>query len=68
MAKVKKEVKKENLVVRSKVYGLVKSAGLRIGGDFVPALSDKIHALIQASVQKVQAEGRKKTLNVADLV
>lgn len=64
----KKEAKKENLVVKSKVHGLVKSSGIRTGGDFYVALSDKIHVLIQGAIQKVQAEGRKKTLNATDLV
>lgn len=68
MAKKVKVAKKENLVVRSKVYALVKGEGLRMGGDFTAALSEKIDATVRASIQKVQAEGRKKTLNATDLV
>ena len=62
----KKEAKKENLVVKSKVHGIIKKAGFRTGGDFYEALSEKIHAVIDAAIQKVQAGGRKKTLNAED--
>ena len=63
----KKEMKRANLVVKSKVHGFVKSSGLRTGGDFYVALSDKMYALIQASIQKVEADGKEKTLNAVDL-
>jgi len=58
----------ENLVVVSKVKKLVKEAGYRTGGDYVDALSAKIEAVVKASVQKVQTEGKKKTLGAEDLV
>ncbi len=58
----------ETLVVVSKVKKIVKDAGLRTGGDYVDALSARVDALIKASVQKVQAEGGKKTLGAEDLV
>ena len=57
----------EALVVASKVKTLVKEAGLRTGGDYIDALSAKIEAAVKASIQKVQAEGKKKTLGVEDL-
>ena len=57
----------EALVVASKVKKLVKEAGLRTGGDFIDALSAKIEAAVKAAIQKVQAEGKKKTLGVEDL-
>ena len=68
MAKAAKPVKKETLVVTSKIYKLIKSQGLRVGGDFVAALSEKVHVLVGASIQKVQSEGKKKTLNQDDLI
>ncbi len=58
----------ETLVVVSKVKKLVKDAGLRTGGDYVDALSAKIAGMITASVQKVQADGKKKTLSAEDLL
>ncbi len=57
----------EPLVVASKVKKLVKEAGLRTGGDYIDALSVKIEAAVKSSIQKVQSEGKKKTLGVEDL-
>lgn len=57
----------ETLVVVSKIKKLVKEAGLRTGGDYIEALSAKIEAAVKASVQKVQAENKKKTLGAEDL-
>ena len=57
----------ETLVVVSKIKKMVKESGLRTGGDYIDALSAKIDAVIKASVQKVQAEGKKKTLGAEDL-
>ena len=58
----------ENLVVVSKIKKMVKEAGYRTGGDYVDALSAKIEAVVKTSVQKVQTEGKKKTLGAEDLV
>ena len=57
----------EALVVASKVKKLVKESGLRTGGDYLDALSAKIEAAVKASIQKVQAEGKKKTLGAEDI-
>lgn len=57
----------ENLVVVSKVKKLVKEAGFRTGGDYIDALSSKIEASVKSSIQKVQTEGKKKTLGAEDL-
>ena len=57
----------EMLVVVSKVKKMVKDAGFRTGGDYVDALSAKIEGIVKASVQKVQTEGKKKTLGAEDL-
>ena len=58
----------ETLVVVSKIKKLVKEAGFRTGGDYVDALSAKIDAAVKASIQKVQADGKKKTLGAEDLI
>jgi phage-related protein len=57
----------EVLVVVSKIKKIVKDAGFRTGGDYVDALSAKIDAAVRASITKVQAEGKKKTLGAEDL-
>ncbi len=57
----------ETLVVVSKVKKLVKEAGLRTGGEYIDALSQKVEAAVKASIQKVQADGKKKTLGAEDL-
>jgi hypothetical protein len=67
MPKKIKAAKKETLVVTSKIYKLVRGEGLRIGGDFIAALSDKVAGYVQASIQKVEADGKKKTLSATDL-
>jgi len=58
----------ETLVVVSKIKKVVKDAGFRTGGDYVDALSQKISAMVSASIAKVQQESNKKTLGAEDLV
>ena len=57
----------ETLVVVSKIKKLVKDAGFRTGGDYIDSLSNKINSLVQASIEKVKADGKKKTLGAEDL-
>jgi hypothetical protein len=57
----------ETLVVVSKVKKIVKDAGFRTGGDYVDSLSAKIGQMVQASIEKVKADGKKKTLGAEDL-
>ena len=57
----------EMLVVVSKVKKMVKDAGYRTGGDYVEALSTKINAMVNASIERVKADGKKKTLGAEDL-
>ncbi len=57
----------ESLVVVSKVKQVVKQAGFRTGGDYIDGLSKKVGELVQASIAKVQADGKKKTLGAEDL-
>ncbi len=57
----------ETYVVVSKVKKAVKEKGLRTGGDYVDALSKKVEDIVNASIAKVQADGKKKTLGAEDL-
>lgn len=56
------------LVVTSKVKKLVAGADLRTGQDYITALSTKVESTIKASVDKVKAGGKKKTLGAEDIV
>ena len=57
----------DTLVVVSKVKKLVKEAGYRTGGDYIESLSSKIGSIVQASIDKVKADGKKKTLGAEDI-
>jgi hypothetical protein len=57
----------ETLVVTSKIKKIVKDAGFRTGGDYIESLSTKIGSLVAASIEKVKADGKKKTLGAEDL-
>lgn len=58
----------ETLVVVSKLKKMVKEAGFRTGGDYIAGLSDRIGQIVQASIEKVKTEDKKKTLGAEDLV
>jgi hypothetical protein len=55
------------LVVTSKVKKMAKDAELRTGADYITALSNKVQEIVKASIDKVKAEGKKKTLGAEDL-
>lgn len=57
----------ESFVVVSKIKRAVKEKGFRTGGDYIEGLSKKVEEMVNASVQKVQAEGKKKTLGLEDI-
>ena len=57
----------ETLVVVSKIKKMVKDAGFRTGGDYIDSLSSRINGLVMASIDKVKADGKKKTLGAEDL-
>ena len=57
----------ETLVVVSKVKKMVKDAGYRTGGDYIDGLSNKINQIVLASIEKIKADGKKKTLGAEDL-
>lgn len=55
------------LVVVSKIKKLVKESGLRTGGDYLEGLSKKVVEIVQSSINKVKADGKKKTIGIEDL-
>ena len=57
----------EILVVTSKVKKLVATSGLRTGQGYITALSTKVESTIKTSVDKVKADGKKKTLGAEDI-
>lgn len=57
----------ECYIVVSKVKKMVKEKGLRTSGEYLEALSKKVVEIINGSVQKVQSEGKKKTLGSDDI-
>jgi len=57
----------DTFVVNSKVKKVVKEKGFRTGGDYLVALSKKVEEMVNASVNKVIEEGKKKTLGSEDL-
>ncbi|OGS47010.1 MAG: hypothetical protein A2539_09205 [Elusimicrobia bacterium RIFOXYD2_FULL_34_15] len=57
----------DTLVVVSKIKKMGKEAGLRTGKDYIEALSVKVDGIIKASIEKVKAEGKKKTVGAEDL-
>ncbi|MBI4656855.1 MAG: hypothetical protein HY746_08950 [Elusimicrobia bacterium] len=58
----------EIIVVVSKVKKLAKDAGFRTGADYIEALSAKVNQMVSASIEKVKAEGTKKTIGAEDLI
>ena len=57
----------ESFVVVSKIKKTVKEAGYRTGGDYIDALSAKVNEIVKASIEKVKADGGKKTLGSEDI-
>lgn len=57
---------KETLVVVSKVKDYVKSKGMMTSSEAVPALSDKVYALIDEAIKRTKENGRQ-TIKPQDL-
>jgi histone H3/H4 len=57
---------KETLVVVSKVKEYVKSKGMMTSAEAVPALSDKVYALIDEAIKRTKDNGRQ-TIKAQDL-
>lgn len=56
MADKKKE--REVVVVGSKIKDVVKAAGCQSSGDLVEAVSEKVHDLVAAAVERAKQNGR----------
>ena len=57
----------EMVVVVSRIKKMAKDAGLRTGGDYLQSLSERVNQMVNASIEKVKAEGKKKTIGTEDL-
>ena len=57
----------DTFVVVSKIKKKVKEAGFRTGKDYTDALSQKVESILNGSIDKVKADGKKKTLGAEDL-
>ncbi|MCA9637500.1 MAG: DUF1931 family protein [Myxococcales bacterium] len=49
---------KENLVVGSKVKEVIRAAELRSDGNLVEAVSNKVHDLLAAAIERCKANNR----------
>ena len=49
---------REVVVVASKIKDIVKAAGLQSSGDLVDGVSEKVHDMLAAAVQRAKANGR----------
>jgi histone H3/H4 len=54
------------LVVASKVKGVAKAKGMRMGADYIEALSTVVLAITEQAIKNAQAAGRK-TVQSADV-
>jgi len=67
MAKAKAKRKaREIVVVGSKVKDVVRSAGLRSDGELVQAVSDKVHDMLQAAIERCE-KNKRGTVRPHDL-
>ncbi len=65
-AKKKAPKTREVLVVASKVKDFIKSKGCMTSGDTIPALSEKVYALIEEAITRTK-ENRRSTVKPQDL-
>lgn len=56
MAKASKP--KEIVVVGSKIKEVIREAGLRSDGELVSAVSEKVHEMLQAAINRCTSNGR----------
>ena len=54
----KKGGSREIVVVGSKVKDVVKGSGCQSSGDLVSAISDKVHDIVEAAIQRAKSNGR----------
>ena len=59
MAKKKKAKKaREIVVVGSKIKDVVRTAGLRSDGDLIAAVSEKVHDVLEAAIERASSNKR----------
>jgi hypothetical protein len=58
MAKAPKKKEREIVVVGSKVKDVIRTAGLRSDGELLAALSEKVHDLLEAAIERAQGNKR----------
>ena len=49
---------REIVVVGSKVKDVIRSAGYRSDGDLIQAISDKVHAMLEAAIKRAESNKR----------
>jgi histone H3/H4 len=54
----KKAKQREVVVVASKVKEAIKESGCQSSGDLVEAISEKVHELLEAAVERAKSNGR----------
>ena len=57
---------REIVVVGSKVKDVIRSAGYRSDGELVQAVSEKVHDLLEAAIQRAQ-DNKRGTVRPYDL-
>jgi hypothetical protein len=65
-SKKKTTAKRDVLVVASKIKDYIKSKGLQSSGEVVPALSEKIYAMIDEATGRTK-ENKRSTVRPHDL-
>lgn len=54
----KKAKQREVVIVASKIKEAIKAAGSQSSGDLVDAISEKVHDLVEAAVERAKQNGR----------
>jgi len=66
MAKKKTDIRKEALVVASKVKAYIKSKGMMTSSDALGALNEKVHCVLDGAIERTKAN-RRSTVKPQDL-
>jgi len=62
----KQQAPKEPLTVASKIKDVLRDAGMRVDGDLVTAISDKVHEMLARAVERCKGNNRN-TVRPIDL-
>lgn len=54
----KKAKQREVVIVASKIKDAIREAGCQSSGDLVEAISEKVHDLLEAAVERAKQNGR----------